>query len=130
METHHKSVHVVAALFRRDWLFDRIASLYTLAGVAGPSPRSSGWREAVAGFVRGSSRFLTTGTGRSRKLSVLRITALSFSPFLAGRLRLFQLQGYTVIRRLLQYYHIPDEVHNVLGLCFALCVRSREVEAW
>ena len=37
METHHKSVHVVAALFRRDWLFGRIASLYTLAGVAGPS---------------------------------------------------------------------------------------------
>ena len=88
VETHHKSVHVVAALFRRDWLFDRIASLYTLAGVAGASPRSSGWREAVAGFVRGSSRFLTPGTGRSPQLSTDNNSALSFAPVLAGRLQL------------------------------------------
>lgn len=91
METHHKSVHVVAALFRRDWLLDGKASLYTLAGVAGLDPRPSGWREAVAGFVRGSSRFLTAHTGRSQKLSVLGITDLSFSQLLAGRLRSLQI---------------------------------------
>ena len=96
METHHKSVHVVAALFRRDWLLDGKASLYTLAGVAGLDPRPSGWREAVAGFVRGSSRFLTAHTGRSQKLSVLGITDLSFSQLLAGRLR--SLQIYKDIR--------------------------------
>ena len=81
VETHHKSVHVVAALFRRDWLFDRMAHLYTLTGVAGPRPRSRAgelcWRR---------SRFLTGGAACHRPVWKAVCTRSNCSPVLCTRI--------------------------------------------
>ena len=84
VETHHKSVHVVAALFRRDWLFGRIASLYTLAGVAGPSQGRRGGELLCEELVSQASQ--PTSKPPAGRESCLGITALSFHHYLlAGR---------------------------------------------
>ena len=129
VETHHKSVHVVAALFRRDWLFGRIASLYTLAGVAGPSQGRRGGELLCEELVSQASQpAIKPPAGRE---SCLGITALSFHHcWQAGS---SDCCNCGLSEALLQYHHLsaaslPDD--DVLGLCFALCLRSGEMEAW